>query len=252
MEITSSLNFEKPNNMKTCSITLNLNNNEELIKKRIKTDIDNFDLKLFPISLQKPKYIPKLLSNPKDSFVYVIGDTFHPNYQGEKFDNLITHPVFKSKIIEPKIGHRYKLDINPKEDFFAHKPIKKSGKIKIENEEKFLDEKILREEIQKIKKTSNFTQEIAGKTNNMHNSSISQSDNSSLISGISQNQDDYRLLIKRPLFVEKLFAKYDYDQIPLNVTKKRKGSAQRYLNLSVIQNIYNRVVSPFDETKSLK
>ena len=86
----------------------------------------------------------------------------------------------------------------------------------------------------------------------MHNSSISQSDNSSLISGISQNQDDYRLLIKRPLFVEKLFAKYDYDQIDFNVTKKRKGSAQRYLNLSVIQNIYNRVVSPFDETKSLK
>ena len=75
MEITSSLNFEKPNNMKTCSITLNLNNNEELIKKRIKTDIDNFDLKLFPISLQKPKYIPKLLSNPKDSFVYVIWRT---------------------------------------------------------------------------------------------------------------------------------------------------------------------------------
>lgn len=252
MEITSSLNFEKPENMKTCSITLDLNNNEELIKKRIKTDIDNFDLKLFPMSLQKPKYIPKMIPNSKDSFVYFIGDTINPKYQGEKFDILITHPVFKSKIIEPKIGHRYKLEINPKEDYFAYKPIKKSGKIKIENEEKFLDEKILREEIQKIKRANNFIKENEGKTNNMHNSSISQSDNSSLLSGFSQNQDDYRLLTKRPLFVEKLFAKYDYDQIPFNVTKKRKGSAQRYLNLSVIQNVYNRIVSPFDGVKSLK
>ena len=65
--------------------------------------------------------------------ICVLSHWRHKRAQGRKIDNLITHKVFKSSVPSPKMEERPK-HLLPKEDYFVHRPIKMSGKIKIESD----------------------------------------------------------------------------------------------------------------------
>ena len=221
-------------------MTIDLNDTEALNKKKITTAIDSFDTKLFTLSLQKPKFIPKHIYEDNNSFVYYhIGDINEHNE--EKFDNLITHKAFKSSVPIPRIEERPKMDMIPKEDYYAHRPIKKSGKIKIESEIKYLDDKTLKEEIQeiKVKKANYINENFLLIKENLENSKTIIKDNS--ISHSSNEEDVFT--IRRPKFVTKLFEKYNYNEIRCKTQKNDlKYSAQRNLNYSVIKSVYNKFI----------
>ena len=238
MDLTSSLSFYCPRNMRTCAMTIDLNNTDALNKKKITSSIDSFDTKLFTLSLQRPKFIPKQMYEHKNSFVYYhIGDI--NEHSEEKFDNLITHKAFKSSVPYPKIEERLKLHLLPKEDYFAHRPMKKSGKIKIESDIKYLDDKILKEEIKKSKKENYINENFLLIKEHLENSKTIIKDNS--ISHSSNEEDVFA--INRPKFVTKLFEKYNYDDLQCkNQGHNLKYSAQRNLNYSVIKSVYNKFI----------
>ena len=238
MDLSSSLSFYYPRNMRTCAMTIDLNNTEALNKKKIASSIDSFDTRLFAVSLQKPKFIPRQMYEAKNSFVfYHIGDI--NEHSEEKFDNLITHKAFKSSVPSPRIEERPKMHLLPKEDYFAHRPMKKSGKIKIESEIKYLDDKLLKEEIKRTKKENYINENFLLIKEHLENSRTIIKDNS--ISHSSNEEDVFA--IKRPKFVTKLFEKYNYNELQCKHQGQNiKYSAQRNLNYSVIKSVYNKFI----------
>ena len=127
----------------------------------------------------------------------------------------------------------------PKEDYFAHRPMKKSGKIKIESETKYLDDKLLKEEIKRTKKEIYINENFLLIKEHLENSKTIIKDNS--ISHSSNEEDVFA--IKRPKFVTKLFEKYNYNDLQCKHQGQNiKYSAQRNLNYSVIKSVYNKFI----------